>query len=83
MSLHKFMEKKNMPKICNLSIYRHLLILALFLITSQRHFLILFPKEMDGLIDFLLLRVFRLTTFKKYQTISDINYFSLHTHFKS
>jgi len=37
-------------------IYPHLLILALFLMTSQRYFLFSFPEKKDGLTDFLFVR---------------------------
>jgi len=46
------LNRKNSPKMCNLSIYPHLLIFTLFLMTSQRHFSFFFPEEMNGLIDF-------------------------------
>jgi len=49
MTLQRSIEK-NTPKIY-FSIFTHRLLLASFLMPSQRHFL--FPEEMDGQIDFL------------------------------
>jgi len=54
-TLHRSIQK-NTQKICNLSIYPHWLILALFLMTSQCHFSFSFPEQMDGWIDFLSVR---------------------------
>jgi len=56
-TLHRPIET-NTPKICNLSIIPHQLILSPFLMTPQRHFSFSISEEMDGLMDFLFIRSF-------------------------
>jgi len=50
-TLHSSSEK-NTPTMRDLSIFKHRLILALFLMTSQRHFSFSFLEELYGWVDF-------------------------------